>query len=205
MNAIAQNTSALVGSTCSVDDFDFNAAVARYARRNEQIKGNTKDSRSLKRNKLISGVCAVFRDTYPSIFAKRDEKGNIIPGVQRVPPEYFEKIEKAVDDYIAATLKELCLDTLTWTRRHVHRARQHIFVEVRTAKDEQELDWQQQHAACLFAQGAVRRRIEDLDKANRLTDDKYLKLCEQQKALELTMENINAHLTPEVREKLAKL
>ena len=204
-NAIAQTSNTVALSTCSVDQFDFAAAVRKYATRSDKIKGNTKDVRSLKRNKLISGVCAVFRDHYPSLFAKRDDKGNIIDQTQRVPAEYHEKIVLAVDEFITKSLAEFCQDTLEFTRRHVHKAKRHIFVEVRTAKDEQEINWKDQHCACVIAIGAVNRRIQDLDKGNRLTDDNYLKLVEQRKALETTLENIEAHLPADELNKLKSL
>lgn len=204
-NAITQSATAIATSTVSVDDFPFATVVAKYATRGDKIKGNTKDVRSLKRNKLISGVCAIFRDHYPSLFAKRDDKGNIIDATQRVPAEYYDKIVEAVDLFIANSLAEFCKDTLEFTRRHVHKSKRHIFVEVRTAKDEQEIDWQQQHLACVIAIGNVNRRITDLDKANKLTDDTYLKLKEQLKALEVTMENICSHLPKETLDKLNSL
>lgn len=204
-NAVAQSTDRLALSTCSVDDFDFSAAVRKFATRGDKVKGNTKDVRSLKRNKLISGTCAVFRDHYPSLFAKRDEKGNIIDATQRVPSEYYDKIVTAVDDFIAVSLQEFCKDTMEFSRRHVHKAKRHIFVEVRTLKDEQEIDWQAQHTACTISIGQVNRRIADLDKGNRLTDDNYLKLVEQRKALETTQENIEAHMDKETLAKIKSL
>ena len=204
-NAIGQSATLSAQSGIQPENFDFSAAVHKYATRQDKIKGNTKDVRSLKRNKLISGVAAIFRDSNPALFPNRDDKGNTIPVTQRIPPEYFDKIVTAVDEFIASTLKQFCADTLEFTRRHVHKAKRHVFVEVRTAKDEQEINWQDQHCACVIAIGAVNRRIADLDKGNKLTDDNYLKLVEQRKALETTMENIEAHLPAETLTKLKNL
>lgn len=204
MQAIAQSTNALVGSP-SLDSYDFAVAVREYATMSNRIKGNTKDVVLLKRQKLISGVAARFRDLFPSVFAKRDEKGNIIEASNRIPAEYFDKIVVAVDNFCSEHINALCRDTMTYERKHVHRAQKQIFVETRIIKDEREIPWAEQYTACRIAQGNVRRRKENLEKDNKLSQEALDLLRKQMRALNFTMDNIKSHLPADELEKFNKI
>ena len=196
-NAIAQSTSQLVISSQEPESYDFDAAVKIEAAR--QVKNNTKESFNLNRQKLIASSCSAFRNHFPQLFQKRDDKGNIIPGVQKLTPEYFSKVEQAVDNLINSTLLKLNRDTMTSTIRNVHKAGISQYVQVRTVRDENSITWKEQLTSCHIDMRIQNRRLKDLEKAGKLTDDLELKIRKQLGKLGMTENNILTHLPEDER------
>jgi hypothetical protein len=97
-----QNATLNAQTTQPIESFDYAMAVSKAAERKLGINGLTTSAHTLNRLKLVSSVCASVRNAYPSVFAKRDEQGNILPESSRLPEDIYNKVCVAVDEYIGA-------------------------------------------------------------------------------------------------------
>jgi hypothetical protein len=192
-NAIAQSATERTFVAQSPENFDFAASVLRAA--NRQEKNNMKEKLTLNRSKLISSVCADFRDHNSSLFAKRNEAGEVVTPSLRLPPEHYSKVEKAVDDFITVQFNRVNhMNVISFVRRHIHVPAKQMFVERVINTGENSIGWKEQLCACHIQQGVVHRRMEDADKGNRLTNELQQQLQKQLNSLAVTEENIRSNM-----------
>lgn len=189
-NVLAQSATQLTVSPNGEATFDFAASVNRASER--RARGLTKTRHEINRQKLIASVCADYRAHFASIYGK----------TERLPSEVFDKIQNAVDEFITKLLSQVnTLNSTTIRRSFAHKPNAMKFVSRVTAIGEDEISLDEQLFACHIAQGQVKRRIEDLEKANRLSDDTRKELQSQIMRLTLTENFIKGEI--EHQKKLA--
>lgn len=172
---LAQNATQLSVSGNSEAEYDFVQSAKIAAER--KAKGMTRERWFLSRPKLISAICADYRARFASVYGK----------AERLPSSIFEKIEKAVDSVIASQLSQVNAQNVISLRRSFsHKSNQYKFVERVTATGENELALKEQLLGCHLAIGSVQRRLDDMSKSGRLTEDLRKDLQAQMMKLQLT-------------------
>lgn len=139
MNSVlANNATDLAIGTNTPDNYPFDEKIIKIAARKTGASGLTTSSVTVNRNALVSAVCKDFRDTFPSLFAKRDDKGNIIEAINRVPEQYYDKIVEQVDLFLEKKFEEFTKnDCKVANVRFVHQAsKKDVFLRHTLVRDE---------------------------------------------------------------------
>lgn len=127
-------------SSPEMSSWDFAARVPVIAQRKVGSNGLTISSYEMNRNKLVTALCAEFRDHFTAVLVKRDDKGNVIPSSMRVPSEYYDKAVTAVDAFIKSKMDEFLSHTdqlQPAKQRYVHQASKHnVFVRHTLVRNE---------------------------------------------------------------------
>ena len=154
MNTVlAQSATQLaVSNSVSEDAFPFQERIKMAAER--QAKGVTRERQMLNRNKLISALCADYRAHFAAIYGKTD----------RLPSAVFEKVETAVDNYIAEQLNRVSKhNAISFRRAFHHDFNQQKVTERVVATGENELSLQEQHLGVNLFIGQAERKLKDLE------------------------------------------
>lgn len=148
-NAITQNATNLAVSNSGEWDADMFLTVARRASV-QTLSGLTREHKQLNWNKLISAVCATYRDHFPEIYAKTD----------RIPSEVFEKAQDAVHTVIAESMGAVNPQNIVSVKRQaVHKYADRKFVEKVIMTGENAMSLAEQK---LFSSIAIREAKEKL-------------------------------------------
>lgn len=161
-----QNATLNAPSPVNVNDFDFAASVKRCAERKLGSNGLTTKSHTLNRAKLVSSVCSDFRNHYPALFEKRDEKGNIIPESLRLPEEYFTKVVAAVDSFIDSAFEEFKTNADSLVKvstRFVHKSKQKDVILRHTIQRDEVISLQQKKMGIILFIGETERQIAKIN------------------------------------------
>ena len=154
MNTVlAQSATQLaVSNSVNEDAFPFQERIKMAAER--QAKGVTRERQMLNRNKLISALCADYRAHFAAIYGKTD----------RLPSAVFEKVETAVDNYIAEQLNRVSKhNAISFRRAFHHDFNQQKVTERVVATGENELSLQEQHLGVNLFIGQAERKLKDLE------------------------------------------
>jgi hypothetical protein len=167
-NVLAPSATMLTVSPNGEDNYCFESAAERATQ--QKARGLTKERHMVVRSKVLTAMCAEYRSTFAAIYGKSD----------RLPSAIFEKITKAADEQIIRLLHQVHIGNCTSVRRSfAHKSTQRKFVSRVQATGEDEISLEEQLLACHLAQGQINRRIEDNDKAGKLTDELRLELQKQ--------------------------
>ena len=191
-----QNATLNAPSVVNVNDFDFGASVKRCAERKLGANGLTTKSHTLNRAKLVSSVCADFRNHYPALFEKRDDKGNIVPDSLRLPEECFNKAVIAVDSFIDAAFEEFKTNADSLVKvstRFVHKAKQKDVILRHTIQRDEVISLQQKKMGILLFIGETERQIAKInDQKTVISEAKMERLKKLEARLVKETETLNA-------------
>lgn len=180
---LAPTVSSVVIMPNGEDTWDFEASALRASSR--QAKGLTRERVSLNRQKLIASCCAEYRAHFAAIYGK----------TERLPSVIFERIEKAVDDLIAKTLKAIHSgNSISLRRAFAHKANDMKFVERVTAVGENEITLQEQKCGCTFALEQAKKRLIDLERKPTPDYEREKQMKQSIMKLELTMSFIEGEI-----------
>lgn len=175
MNTVlANNASDLAISTNTPENYPFAERVAKIAMRKVSASGLTTKSFSVNRGALISSVCVDFRSTFPSLFAKRDDKGNIIDGtVTRVPESFYDVIVTHVDEFIQEQYDSFTKnDCKVSNTRFVHQsAKKDVFLRHTLVRDEV-IGLQEKKCGITLFIGETKRQIAKLNAQQSVLSEK---------------------------------
>ncbi len=171
---LATNATNLTISTNTPENWPFAEIVVKVATRKVGASGLTKSSVTVNRNALISGVCNEF----PSLFAKRDDKGNIIgegkeANATRLSGDWYDKVVQYVDEFIdkryESFTKNECKVSNT---RFVHQsAKQDVILRHTLVRDEVIGLQEQKFGINLFI-GETERQIAKINKQSAVLSEK---------------------------------
>ena len=188
--AIAQSATDLALSTNGEANYDFRETVKRVATR--AAKGLTRESRVIKRNTLITGVCQDYRLHFAAVYGKSE----------RLPSEVFTKVEQAVDEWITSSLGLVNANNAVSVRRaFAHKANDLKFVERVIVTGENELSLAEQKLGVTIAITAAERRLRELQSKKTPDFDRE----QQVKVMIAKLENTKNFVLGEIahQEKLA--
>lgn len=154
-NVLAQSATQLSVSNVSSPEWtelNFNASVLKVAER--KAKGITVERWMLKRNDLVSGVCADYRAHFAAMFGKTD----------RLPSDVFSKVETAVDKFLSEKLAAVNgLNVLSQRKYFFHSEKQMEVTQRVTNTGENKLALQEQHLGITIFITQAERRLKDLE------------------------------------------
>lgn len=179
-NVIAQSATQLSVSNHGKDwtEVEFQACVQRAAERT--AKGTTRERLMLNRSKLIHSVCEDYRSHFPERFGKRDVNGVILHPLSRLPTDEFNKVEKAVDEYLNTQLHRInALNCISFRRAFHHNASQQSISERVVATGENILSLQEQKLGVTLFITTCERKLRDLQ-SKPTPDYDAEKECKQQ-------------------------
>lgn len=195
MNTIATNNATnLSVSTNTPEQYPFEERIAKIAARKTSTSGLTVSSVTVNRNALISSVCRDFRDTFSSLFAKRDDKGNIIDAINRVPEQFYDIIVTKVDLFLDTEYEKFTKNECkTSNVRFVHQAnKKDVFLRHTLVRDEV-IDFKQRLLGIDLFIGETKRRIAKINgQASVLSEKTEESLKKLEKRLEREMETRDA-------------
>ena len=182
-NAIAPSATQLAVSNNGESNYDFALTVQKLAERN--AKGLTRESHNINHNKLISAVCADYRNHFASLYGK----------TERLPSAIYDKIVQTVDEFIIKTLNSVNITNSVSVRRSFsHKANDFKFVERVTAIGENELSLKEQHFGCVLAMGQTEERLKKLYAKPTPNLDLEKSTKAQLMKLQLTLDFIKAEM-----------
>ena len=152
--ALTQSATNLTISNGTPDwtEVEFNASVKRQGER--QAKGVTRERNILKRQQLISMVCADYRSHFAVLYGKTD----------RLPSAVFSLVETAVDKFIAAKLAEVNpINSISYRRGFFHNSKDMLITERVTVVGENQLTLKEQHLGVNLFIGQAEKRLKDLE------------------------------------------
>jgi hypothetical protein len=193
-NVLSNNASDLAISTNTPENYPFLERIVKIAARKTGASGLTIASVTVNRNALVSAVCKDFRDTYPSLFAKRDDKGNIIDAINRVPEQFYDKIVEQVDLFLEQKFQEFTKnDCKVASVRFVHQAsKKDVFLRHTLVRDEV-IDFKQRLLGIDLFIGETKRQINKVNSQQSVLSEKTEeRLKKLEKRLEREMETRNA-------------
>lgn len=161
-----QNATLQAVSPVSFDSFDYALSVRKAAERKLGSNGLTRASHTLNRQKLVSSVCSDVRNTYPQLFNKRDDKGNIIPESLRLPEEVYAKCVAAVDEFIDKAFdafKQAPDELVKVSTRFVHKAKQKDVVLRHTIQRDEILCLKERKLGITLFIGETERQLAKLN------------------------------------------
>ncbi len=125
-------------------------------------KGVTRQRFMLNREKLVNAVRAKWKSLVGE--SRRDEQGNVLPALARVPSEIDDTINTCVDNFINATLRSNlhAANLQSVTRSFAHDARNLMVVESVTAKGRNILAMNEQKLGITLLIGAQEKRLTAL-------------------------------------------
>lgn len=172
-NVLANNATDLAVSTNTPDNYQFDERIAKIAARKVGASGITVSSTTVNRNGLVSAVCKDFRDTYPSLFAKRDANGNIIDSINRVPEQYYDVIVIKVDEYLEKQFEKFTKNECkVSTVRFVHQsAKKDVFLRYTLVRDEV-IDFKQRMLGIDLFIGETKRQIAKITSQQSVLSEK---------------------------------
>lgn len=164
-NVLAQNATDIAVSASTPENYPFAERVAKIAERKVGASGLTRSSVTVNRNALMSGVCADFRNTFPSLFAKRDDKGNIIEGqVNRVPDKWYDVIVKHIDEFIDNQFERFTKNECKVSNtRFVHQGAKKDVILRHTLVRDEIIALQEQKLGIMLFIGETKRQIDKLN------------------------------------------
>lgn len=175
--AISSSATDLSISPSGEAEYSFALAVERATERKVKSDTLTIARFSVKRNDIISAVCADYRSHFAAIYGKSE----------RLPSAIHEKIVAAVDVKIASLLGQVHNNNCTTVRRaFAHKPNQMKFISRVVATGEDEITLKEQLFACHIALGQLERRYTALENSNRLTEDLRKDIQTQKMRLTLT-------------------
>lgn len=134
------------------DDEMFASRVKVHASRN--AKGVTRESQLLNRQKLIAMLCADYRAHFVAIYGKTD----------RLPTAIFERVEKAVDNFISEKMKEVNVtNSISYRRSFFHNHKEMEVTERVQVTGENKLTLQEQHLGVTIFITQAEKRLKDLE------------------------------------------
>lgn len=179
MNSIlANNATDLAISVNTPDNWPFDAVVQKVATRKVGASGLTKSSVTVNRNSLISGVCNEFRSAFPSMFAKRDDKGNIIgegkdAHAMRLTEEWLDKVIYHVDAFLDARYEEFTKnDCSVSNTRFVHRSSKKDVILRHTLIRDEIIALQEQKLGIMLYMGETKRQLDKINKQASVLSEK---------------------------------
>lgn len=194
MNTVlAQSATQLaVSNSVNEDAFPFQERIKMAAER--QAKGVTRERQMLNRNKLISALCADYRAHFAAIYGKTD----------RLPSAVFEKVETAVDNYIAEQLNRVSKhNAISFRRAFHHDFNQQKVTERVVATGENELSLQEQHLGVNLFIGQAERKLKDLEAKKTPDYEREKQVKEQLMKLNVTKAFIEGEIAHQQKQ-LAK-
>jgi hypothetical protein len=151
-NAIAQSATELTVANNGEQSFDFKLSAKNAASR--QAKGVTRERQMLNRQKLISSVCADYRTHFAAIYGKTD----------RLPSEIFDKINSAVDEYLADMLKTVNnANVISHRRAFYHNSKEMMITERIVNTGENMLTLQEQLLGVHIFKNNAERKLKALE------------------------------------------
>lgn len=153
-NVLAQSATQLTKSNASNPDWDdslfYKSAKAAAER---QSKGVTRERNMLKRQQLVSMVCADYRSHFAAMFGRTD----------RLPSDVFTKVETAVDKVISERLAEVnSQNVITYRRAFHHNSKDMLITERISLVGENQLTLQEQHLGVVIFITQAEKRLTDL-------------------------------------------
>jgi len=161
-----QNATLNAPSICSIESFDYALSCRKCAERKLGTSGITTGSHTLNRQKLISSVCADVRNSYPGLFNKRDDKGNIIPESLRLPEDVHGKICEAVDSFINKAFDAFLKapdELVKVSTRFVHLAKKHDVVLRHTIQRDEVIALKERKLGITLFIGETKRQLDKLN------------------------------------------
>ncbi len=150
--AIAQSATQLTVSNTSEENFDFALSVSNAAVR--QAKGVTRERQMINRNKLVSAVCADFRNHFASIYGK----------TERLPSVIFAKCEIEVDTFLTKTLANVHpMNAISFRRAFFHNSREMEITERVVNTGENKLTLAEQRLGVILFIGQAEKRLKELE------------------------------------------
>lgn len=163
-NVLSNNATDLAVSTNTPEQYPFAERVAKIAARKVSASGLTTRSMSINRGGLISAVCADFRATFPSLFAKRDDKGNIIEGSMRLSEQWLDIVVKHVDEFVQAQYEAFTKNECKVSNtRFVHQGSKKDVILRHTLVRDEVIALQEQKLGIMLFVGETKRQMDKLN------------------------------------------
>lgn len=185
-NAIGQSATQLATSVAVLPEaYPFDVRLNKIAQQKLGSSGITLERQMLVRNKLFSALCADYRAHFCQIYSKTD----------KFPQEVVDAIHKAVDSYITSQLNKVhTQNVISYRRAFHHNYNKSMVTERVIVTGENLISLQEQHLGINLFIGNANRRLTDLDKAGRLTDELEKDIREQITRCEATKAAIEAKM-----------
>lgn len=136
----------------------FHLSVKRAAERKVGKSGITTERLMLKRNDLISAVCADYRNHFAAIYGKSD----------RLPSDIHAKVVEAVEEFLIKTLTAVNPTNVISQRTYYYPDFKALEITQRiNCVGENKVLLQHQLTACSAFIAQVNRRIHDLETGNQ--------------------------------------
>lgn len=185
-NAIGQNATLNAVSNAGQPDWtseQFHKSAKTAADR--KAKGSTREANLLKRQSLISMVCADYRNHFAAIYGRTD----------RLPSAIFQMVETAVDKVIADKLAEVNHKNVIGYRRAFHHNAKDMSISERVVvTGENQLTLQEQHLGVTIFITAAEKRLTDLQAKKTPDYDREKEVKAQIMRLNLTKSFIEGEI-----------
>lgn len=172
-NVLTNNATSLAISSNTPENWPFAEMVAKVASRKVGASGITRSSTTVNRGALISGVCNEFRSSFPTLFSKRDDKGNIIGAEHRLTTEWLDKVVFHVDEFLDKRYEEFTKnDCKVSNTRFVHQASKADVILRHTLVRDEVISLQEQKFGIGLYIGETERQIKKLNSQQSVLSEK---------------------------------